>query len=431
MSSFVPEGWELFQLGEYIAIGRGYAFKSEDYRPSGIPIVRVTNIKNDGGLNFSSNVVYVDKETAEQHNNHELNPDDILIVMVGATVGKLARIPFDISRALLNQNMWRLVVKHLSMNSQKYSYYALRPVVDKFLSSQQGSARGFLTQKDFSLAEVVLPPLPEQQKIARILTSVDEVIEKTQAQIDKLKDLKTGMMQELLTKGIGHVEFKNSPVGRIPIGWEAVKYSSVLEEIDSGWSPSCIEVPPDTGEWGVLKVSSVTRGEFLEQESKTLPAQLQPRKNIRVKLGDILLTRANGVADLVGKCVMVRIEPKRKLMMSDKILRLKPKGSVDPEFLLHAFNSELNRKQIELSWGGSSGQKNISQAGIKNYKLALPSFEEQKIISESISQIEHTLLAKSKKLQSVCSLKKALMQDLLTGKVRVNTEQSNSALAVG
>ncbi len=68
--------------------------------------------------------------------------------------------------------------------------------------------------------QVVFPPLPEQQKIAKILTSVDEVIEKTQAQIDKLKDLKTGMMQELLTNGIGHIEFKDSPVGRIPVEWE-------------------------------------------------------------------------------------------------------------------------------------------------------------------------------------------------------------------
>ena len=65
--------------------------------------------------------------------------------------------------------------------------------------------------------------MAEQQKIASILTSVDEVIEKTEAQISKLQDLKKGMMQELLTKGIGHTEFKDSPVGRIPKGWEVVK----------------------------------------------------------------------------------------------------------------------------------------------------------------------------------------------------------------
>jgi type I restriction enzyme S subunit len=70
----------------------------------------------------------------------------------------------------------------------------------------------------------LLPPLPEQQKIAAILTSVDDVIESIQAQINKLKDLKTGMMQELLTKGVErdglpHTEFKDSAVGRVPKGW--------------------------------------------------------------------------------------------------------------------------------------------------------------------------------------------------------------------
>ena len=68
-----------------------------------------------------------------------------------------------------------------------------------------------------------LPPLPEQKKIASILTSVDEVIETTQKQIDKLQDLKKATMNELLTKGIGHTEFKDSELGRIPKSWEGIK----------------------------------------------------------------------------------------------------------------------------------------------------------------------------------------------------------------
>jgi type I restriction enzyme S subunit len=67
------------------------------------------------------------------------------------------------------------------------------------------------------------PPLPEQKKIASILTSVDEVIENTQKQIDKLQDLKKATMNELLTKGIGHTEFKDSELGRIPKSWEVKK----------------------------------------------------------------------------------------------------------------------------------------------------------------------------------------------------------------
>ena len=275
--------------------------------------------------------------------------------------------------------------------------------------------------------QFLTPPLPEQQKIATILSSVDDVIEKTRAQIDKLKDLKTGMMQELLTKGIGHTEFKDSPVGPIPAEWMVVRLGGSLECIDSGWSPSCIEIPPVPGKWGVLKVSSVTRGEFLENESKTLPDELLPRNNAQVHAGDVLLTRANGVAELVGKCVIVRKEPQAKLMMSDKILRLKPSQTLHNEFLLHVFNSQIIRKQIELSWGGSSGQKNIGQSDIKSYLIPLPSVEEQRLIARSITQVERVVFDQNKKLVALMNTKKALMQDLLTGKVRVKLTDKESA----
>lgn len=293
----------------------------------------------------------------------------------------------------------------------------------------QGSIdrRASIPFKVLSGVEFLSPPLSEQKKIAAILTSVDDVIEQTQAQINKLKDLKTGMMQELLTRGVGvdgkpHTEFKDSPVGRIPAEWDTVKLSSVLSKIDSGWSPACIEMPPATGEWGVVKVSAVTRGRFLEKESKTLPEELKPKPHIQIKRGDILLTRANGVADLVGKCVMVSSEPKAKLMMSDKILRLNANDKVYSKFLLHYFNSRHIRKQIELSWGGSSGQKNISQADIKGYFIALPSLNEQMIIGDSISQIDTLLSVREAKLRKLEDSRKALMQDLLTGKVRVKVE---------
>jgi type I restriction enzyme S subunit len=79
--------------------------------------------------------------------------------------------------------------------------------------------------------EFLLPPLPEQKKIASILTSVDEVIENTQKQIDKLQDLKKATMNELLTKGIGHTEFKDSELGRIPKSWEVKRLDEVAEKI--------------------------------------------------------------------------------------------------------------------------------------------------------------------------------------------------------
>ena len=421
MSEFVPEGWKVLKICDFAKVTDG-AHKTPTYTDDGVPFLRVTDMKHKNV--FNKGIKYISRDEHEmliKRCNPEVN--DILYSKNG-TIGITRLIDWSrefsifVSLALIKiktESVTPFYLKHI-LNSE----IAWKQIRDR---SKQGTVTN-LHLEEIKEFDIPTPPLPEQQKIAAILTSVDEVIEKTQAQINKLKDLKTGMMQELLTRGVGvdgkpHTEFKDSPVGRIPKAWDVVKLSKVLTKIDSGWSPACIEVPPQTGEWGVLKVSSVTRGEFLEIQSKTLPSNLEPKEHIKVNNGDLLLTRANGVADLVGKCVMIQSEPRSKLMMSDKILRLNPNKHIYSHFLLHAFNSQEMRRQIELSWGGSSGQKNISQADIKNYLLALPSFDEQKIIGDSISQVDRVLSAKNNKLIKMNNTKKALMQDLLTGKVRV------------
>lgn len=435
MNNKAPEGWSVDQIRNVANPNDKYSFtggpfgsdlKSDDYTDYGVRIIQLQNI-GDGQFK-NKYKIYTSEEKADLLHSCNIFPGDIILSKMGDPVARAVIIPSFSKRYVMASDGIRLSVDH-----EKYDTKFVHDTInfETFRAQAELNSTGS-TRKRIGLTQLreltlLVPPLPEQKKIAAILTSVDDVIEKTQAQIEKLKDLKTGMMQELLTRGVGvdgrpHTEFKDSPVGRIPAEWDTVKLASVLSKIDSGWSPACIEMPPATGEWGVVKVSAVTRGRFLEKESKTLPEELKPKPHIQIKRGDILLTRANGVADLVGKCVMVSSEPKAKLMMSDKILRLNANDKVYSKFLLHYFNSRHIRKQIELSWGGSSGQKNISQADIKGYFIALPSLNEQMIIGDSISQIDTLLSVREAKLRKLEDSKKALMQDLLTGKVRVKVD---------
>ncbi|HHI5045579.1 TPA: restriction endonuclease subunit S [Vibrio parahaemolyticus] len=430
MSNVVPENWTFEPLGKYISDSTAGEWGTDACGDQNdIPVLRATNFSQSGMIDYRKLAIRNIEE--KKRVRKSLIRGDIVIEKSGGSptqpVGRV--IYFDNDKPFLYSNFTQKLSPSKMVDSKFMFYKLYEEYANGTVSKFQQQTTGII---NFQLAEYLLyksvfPPLPEQKKIAAILTSVDGVIEKTQAQIDKLKDLKTGMMQELLTRGVGvdgkpHTEFKDSPVGRVPAEWDTVKLASVLSKIDSGWSPACIEMPPATGEWGVVKVSAVTRGRFLEKESKTLPEELKPKPHIQIKRGDILLTRANGVADLVGKCVMVSSEPKAKLMMSDKILRLNANDKVYSKFLLHYFNSRHIRKQIELSWGGSSGQKNISQADIKGYFIALPSLNEQMIIGDSISQIDTLLSVREAKLRKLEDSKKALMQDLLTGKVRVKVE---------
>ncbi len=425
----IPMDWQYTSVVENVEFLTGPAFDSSKFNMDrlGSRLVRGINLTR-GATRWSDEKTKYWNVNLDELQKFQLAEKDILIGMDGSLVGKnYAYLKKSDLPALLVQRVARLRTK--AQLDSKYFYYMYGTYfwVDYVEIVKTNSGIPHISNGDIKNFRFPFPPLPEQQKIAAILTSVDEVIEKTQAQINKLKGLKTGMMQELLTRGVGvdgkpHTEFKDSPVGRIPKGWEVVRLSQTLSKIDSGWSPACVEIPPATGEWGVIKVSAVTRGRFLEKESKTLPDNLEPKPHIRIKRGDILLTRANGVADLVGKCVMVHEAPKANLMMSDKILRLNFNDRIHSTYLLHYFNSRQVRKQIELSWGGSSGQKNISQADIKGYFIALPSLGEQIVVGNSISQVDALLSVNEAKLRKLEDSKKALMQDLLTGKVRVKVD---------
>lgn len=205
-----------------------------------------------------------------------------------------------------------------------------------------------------------------------------------------------------------------SPWGHIPNGWISVNLGEVLDGIDAGWSPACIETPPSPGEWGVLKVSAVTSGHYLAHESKTLPINLRPRPEIEVRAGDILVARANGVADLVGVCAEVRCTPSR-LMLSDKVLRLRTKsGMLEPAFLGFTLKSPSARKQIHSAMSGSSGQKNISQRQIRALIQVLPPLPEQRRIAEVLGTIDEAISQTEQLIQKLKQMKQGLLHDLLT-----------------
>lgn len=164
-------------------------------------------------------------------------------------------------------------------------------------------------------------------------------------------------------RGDAGFKSRNNAVGQTYLG-------SLLADIKSGWSPACDAYPPAYGEWGVLRVSSVTSGHFRPEESKRLPPVLQPRPELEIKAGDVLVARANGARSLVGTaCFVENYRP--RLMLSDKILRLVPdEMAVDPRFLAILFTTNSVRRQIANLLNGGSGQNNISQADIRS--LAVP-----------------------------------------------------------
>jgi type I restriction enzyme, S subunit len=272
-----------------------------------------------------------------------------------------------------------------------------------------------ITADAFFGLSVELPPLPEQQKIAAILTSVDDVIEKTQAQINKLQDLKKGTMNELLTRGIGHTEFKESPVGLIPVGWEVKKLGAVAN-IQGGYAFKSTDAVDSGVRW--LKIANVGVGEVMWENRSFLPYNFKVEHcNYVLEEGDVVVALTRPVLSRKLKVAKVKASDSGALL-NQRVGRIQCKCDVNLDFLYCVVQSKYFVDMIETIVFGSD-PPNISGQQIESINIVIPSPKERNVIVKLLTSMDAKIKAKHAKLQHTQTLKKALMQDLLTGKTRV------------
>jgi type I restriction enzyme S subunit len=163
----------------------------------------------------------------------------------------------------------------------------------------------------------------------------------------------------------------------IPSGWKWVLLEDLLSGSESGWSPKCHPEPRQKEEWGVLKVSAVTWGVFNHDENKALPLSLEPRPESETCAGDFLLSRAN-TAELVARSVIVPKDTPKRLMMSDKIVRLLFIDDNLKAWVNLANNSSYARDYYyQRATGTSDSMRNVSRQVLHELPIPLPSLEEQ------------------------------------------------------
>lgn len=303
----------------------------------------------------------------------------------------------------------------------KYIHYSL--VHKNILKHINGGTRSKLNQSDMRDIEYLAPPLPEQQKIATILSSVDDVIEKTRAQIDKLKDLKTGMMQELLTKGIGHTEFKDSPVGRIPVSWD-VLYLEELVKAEKNITYGIVQAGAHhDGGVPYIRVSDMTKRALSRNGMLlTSPEIAEKYQRSAVSCGDIVYA----LRGVIGHVLVV---PKELdgANLTQGTARISPNDKVDSGYLFWAMKSPYVNEQNDLAAKGSTFRE-VTLASLRKIQVALPELSEQQKIASIFGSVELNIFSIEDKLAQLKSIKKALMQDLLTGKVRVKLTDKESAV---
>lgn len=172
----------------------------------------------------------------------------------------------------------------------------------------------------------------------------------------------------------------------LPSGWVWCRLGELALKSEAGWSPQCENTPRSGEQWGVLKISAVTWGEYQPAENKALPAHLSPREEFEVKENDFLISRAN-TAELVARSVVVPENTPSNLMLSDKIIRFEFSSLVSAHYISLVNNSIFSREYYkEVAGGTSSSMKNVSRNQVSELLIGLPGYNEQLKIVENIAK---------------------------------------------
>lgn len=277
-----------------------------------------------------------------------------------------------------------------------------------------------------------IPPLAEQRRIASRIESLfaklDEAKEKAQSVVDGFEDRKAAILHKAFT---GELTAEWRKKKEIPYSsWINMKWDDFIVNIEAGKNWNAEGRPPKNDEFGVVKVSAVTWGEFDEFESKTCTLSEQWNVNTQIHEGDFLFSRANTL-QLVGNCVIVKAISKR-LMLSDKILRLSFDSSVCPQYVLYFTRSRLYRNQIEeLASGNQDGMRNVSQKNMRLVSFPIPSMNEQKeivsILNSLLSGEQQAKEIAEQVISNANTMKRSILAHAFRGELGTNDPTDESA----
>lgn len=413
MSERVPEGWIVYTLGELGQVVGGGTPASETPAYWGGSVMwatpaEITKLKSK---HINSTLRTITEEGLKR-SSAKLHPAGTILLTSRASIGYPA-----INSVPMATNQGFQSLRPNEKLDVEYGYQLLLNNRIGLERLSAGSTFLEISSKEINKYKLPIPPLPEQKKIASILTSVDDVIENTQRQIDKLQDLKKATMNELLTKGIGHTEFKDSELGRIPKSWEVLTFEDITSVITKGTTPTSLGF--QFSEIGVnfIKVEAIiSDGNINPLKFSFISKEVHERlKRSQIIENDILLTIAGAT---VGKLAVAE----RQFLPANTnqalaIIRVRTKR-VLPSFAFYWLQSEWIKTFIANSQT-IGAQPNISLSQIADIPCPLPPIPDQSLMVQVLTSIDDQIIFQKQKLNQTKALKKSLMQDLLTGKVRV------------
>ena len=414
----IPEDWEVTKIGNILKVIGGGAFKSIDSKDIGVRWLKIANV----GINqiLWEDESYLPVSFIHEYKNFLLNKGDYVIALTRPILDrrlKIARLRKHDVPALLNQRVGKIQTEK-NYNAD-LSYYVLQKyeIINGLLQSMAGSDPPNLSNKGIYNIDIAVPcNEAEQTAIATVLSDTDALIENLEKLIAKKKAIKQGTMQQLLAgkKRLPGFEkkhgYKQTEVGMIPEDWDVKKLGEIADiDPDNLSSSTNTEyrfkyISLEDVDYGILR--NITEIVF-----KNAPS----RARRKVKKGDVLVATVR--PNLKSHLVILKKVSDWVCSTGFSVLRCKENVAQSVFVFNHLFASIIN-KQIENIITGSN-YPSINNREVRALQIPFPSLPEQTAIAQILSDMD----AETESLQQKChkykQIKQGMMQQLLTGKIRL------------
>jgi len=425
----VPQGWGIKAVGKlFPQIYRYPTYYNIEYVDSGIPELRGELLQDDGNITEDRELLrFISPKTSRKFGKTILKEGDIILSIRG-TMGKVGYV----TKALENSNITANLIRMSPDRKQINPLFAKQVLISVYFKEQIELISSQTTIKTIKAPElkgilISTPTVPEQSEIAEILSDTDEAIEKTDRRIQKLKRIKQGLMQGLFHYGIdenGQIRsenthcFKDSPLGRIPGDWEVIVFERLC-------TPGGLVRGPFGGTlrreifvkegYKVYEQGNAINKSYLIGDYFVTKQKYQEMIRFSVNPDDFILS----CSGTIGKLYRIP-EDAPKGIINQALLKITLNTKIDRVYFSYQFETnEFQNRIIESTQGGV--MKNlIGMNQFRNTLLKLPPHSEQTRIASILSHTDQLIEQEEAYKENLLSLKHGLMEDLLSGKVRVN-----------
>ncbi|RFC62264.1 type I restriction endonuclease subunit S [Fulvimarina endophytica] len=389
----LPTGWSRAPLTDVADLGTGHTPSRHEpnYWDGDIPWIGIRDAGANHGKVINDTAQHV-TELGLDNSAAVLLPKNTVCLSRTASVGYVVKMGRDMatSQDFVNWTCSETIDPDYLLN-------ALLAEGEDIRRFGEGSTHTTIYFPEVKAFHIDLPPAAEQRRIVAKLDALTARIARARAELDRVAALASSLRFAALREAY-----------QIASAYRISELGDLIETLDQGWSPKCENYPSSNDdEWAVLKTTAIQAMAYQSGENKVLPLDLQPRAHIEVRAGDILVTRAGPRVRCGVTCLVETTRP--RLMLADKMYRLRCTGEVSPAFLAFMLNSPQALERIEaMKTGISDSGLNLTQGKFFALELPAPSIDVQNRIVDGL----RTAFARADRMEAEAARARKLLDRL-------------------